>query len=245
MSIQIGVNFEYKGELSNFARDSFETLTDMRNVLDTDIDEGHISYCIETGKHYVFNKSNAIDVETGRWRLLTENPEDLKSALNLKADKSELNTKVDKVEGKSLISDTEIDRLKNIINYDDTDVKKDIADIKTSLNNKLESTDLNDINAHVSNTSIHITAEERVKWDAKVDDSDLVEYEKTSDVNAKLENKANTTDLNIHTGNTDIHVTSDEKAKWNNIDNKLDKTYTPIIPSVEPVEKVVGSIWII
>ena len=59
MSIQIGVNFEYKGELSNFARDSFETLTDMRNVLDTDIDEGHISYCIETGKHYVFNKSNA------------------------------------------------------------------------------------------------------------------------------------------------------------------------------------------
>ena len=64
MSIQIGVNFEYKGELSNFARDSFETLRDMRNILDTDIDEGHISYCIETGKHYVFNKNNTIDVET-------------------------------------------------------------------------------------------------------------------------------------------------------------------------------------
>ena len=29
------------------------------------------------------------------------------------------------------------------------------------------------------------------------------------------------------------------------LDNKLDKTYTPIIPSVEPVEKVVGSIWIV
>ena len=221
MSIQIGVNFEYKGELSNFARDSFETLTDMRNVLDTDIDEGHISYCIETGKHYVFNKSNAIDVETGRWRLLTENPEDLKSALNLKADKSELNTKVDKVEGKSLISNTEIERLKNVTNYDDTDVKTDIADIKTSLDHKLESADLDDINAHVSNTSIHITAEERIKWDAKVDDSDLVEYEKTRDVNAKLNNKANTTDLNAHTGNTDIHVTANDKQKWN---SKLDNT---------------------
>ena len=221
MSIQIGVNFEYKGELSNFARDSFETLRDMRNILDTDIDEGHISYCIETGKHYVFNKNNTIDVETGRWRLLTENPEDLKSALNLKADKSELNTKVDKVEGKSLISNTEIERLKNVTNYDDTDVKTDIADIKTSLDNKLESTDLDDINAHVSNTSIHITADERIKWDAKVDDSDLVGYEKTSDVNTKLNNKANKTDLNTHTGNTNIHVTANDKQKWN---NKLDNT---------------------
>ena len=221
MSIQIGVNFEYKGELSNFARDSFKTLTDMRNVLDTDVDEGHISYCIETGKHYVFNKNNAIDVETGRWRLLTENPEDLKSALDLKADKSELNTKVDKVEGKSLISNTEIERLKNVTNYNDTDVKTDIANIKTSLGNKLESKDLNNINAHVSNTSIHITADERIKWDAKIDDSDLVEYEKTRDVNAKLNNKANKTDLNTHTGNTDIHVTANDKQKWN---NKLDNT---------------------
>ena len=245
MSIQINNNFDYKGNQPNFERDRFETLELMRSADERSLDNGHISYCEETGKHYVFNENNDIDVETGKWRLLIENSEDLKSVLNLKADKSELDTKVDKVEGKSLISDTEIDRLKNIINYDDTDVKKDIADIKTSLDSKLESTDLNNINAHVSNTSIHITAEEKVKWDAKVDDSDLVEYEKTSDVNAKLENKANTTDLNIHTGNTDIHVTSDEKAKWNNIDNKLDKTYTPIIPSVEPVEKVVGSIWII
>ena len=221
MAIQIGTNFEYKGESPNFERDQFKTLELMRSADERSLDEGHISYCIETSKHYVFNKNNAIDVETGRWRLLTENPEDLKSVLDLKADKSELNTKVDKVEGKSLISDTEIDRLKNVTNYDDTDVKTDIADIKTSLDSKLESTDLNDINVHVSNTSIHITAEERIKWNAKIDDSDLVEYEKTSDVNTKLNNKANTTDLNAHTGNTDIHVTSDEKTKW---DSKLDSS---------------------
>ena len=221
MAIQIGTNFEYKGESPNFERDQFETLKLMRSADERSLDEGHISYCIETGKHYVFNKNNTADDKTGKWRLLTENPENLKSALDLKADKSELDTKVDKVEGKSLISDTEIDRLKNVINYDDTDVKTDIADIKTSLNNKLESTDLNDINAHVSNTSIHITAEERVKWNAKIDDSDLVEYEKTSDVNTKLESKANATDLNTHTGNTDIHVTSDEKTKW---DSKLDSS---------------------
>ena len=221
MAIQIGTNFEYKGESPNFERDQFETLELMRSADERSLDEGHISYCIETGKHYVFNKNNTKDVETGKWRLLTENPENLKSALDLKADKSELDTKVDKVDGKSLISDTEIDRLKNVINYDDTDVKKDIADIKTSLNNKLELTDLDDINAHVSNTTIHITTEERAKWNAKIDDSDLVEYEKTSNVNTKLNNKANTTDLNAHTGNTNIHVTSDEKTKW---DSKLDSS---------------------
>ena len=221
MAIQIGTNFEYKGESPNFERDQFKTLELMRSANERSLDEGHISYCIQTGKHYVFNKNNTIDAETGKWRLLTENPENLKSALDLKADKSELDTKVDKVEGKSLISDIEIDRLKNVINYDDTDIKADIADIKTSLNNKLESTDLDDINAHVSNTSIHITAEEKAKWNAKIDDSDLVEYEKTSDVNAKLNNKANKTDLDTHAGNTNIHVTSDEKTKW---DSKLDSS---------------------
>ena len=127
MAIQIGTNFEYKGESPNFERDQFKTLELMRSADERSLDEGHISYCIETGKHYVFNKNNAIDVETGKWRLLTENPENLKSVLNLKANKSELDTKVDKVEGKSLVDDTEIARLATLTNYDDTEVKNLIA----------------------------------------------------------------------------------------------------------------------
>lgn len=42
------------------------------------------------------------------------------------ATKDELNEKVDKVAGKSLIDDTEIARLKNVTNYDDTELKKQI-----------------------------------------------------------------------------------------------------------------------
>jgi hypothetical protein len=38
----------------------------------------------------------------------------------------EIQKKVDKIEGKSLISDTEIERLASVKNYDDTEVKKDI-----------------------------------------------------------------------------------------------------------------------
>ena len=38
-----------------------------------------------------------------------------------------LDKKVDKQDGYTLISETELDRLKNVDNYDDTDIKKDIA----------------------------------------------------------------------------------------------------------------------
>lgn len=66
--IQIIDNFEHRSKLPNFARDQFDTLEEMKNVRDEDIDEGHISYCISTDKHYKFNASNAVDQSTGKWR---------------------------------------------------------------------------------------------------------------------------------------------------------------------------------
>ena len=53
-----------------------------------------------------------------------------------------LNTKVDKVTGKSLVSDTEIERLKNVDNYDDSSIKTSIANINTQLNTKANKSDL-------------------------------------------------------------------------------------------------------
>lgn len=50
-----------------------------------------------------------------------------KAELATKADTSSLDGKVDKVEGKSLIDDTEIARLATVTNYDDTEVKNQIA----------------------------------------------------------------------------------------------------------------------
>ena len=55
------------------------------------LDNGHISYCEETGKHYVFNENNAIDVKTGKWRLLIENQENLDTNKQDKTDNA-LNT---------------------------------------------------------------------------------------------------------------------------------------------------------
>ena len=55
---------------------------------------------------------------------------------------SALNTKVDKVTGKSLVSDTEIERLKNVDNYDDSNIKTSITNINSKLDTKANKSEL-------------------------------------------------------------------------------------------------------
>ena len=56
---QVSSSFILRSKYPNFERDSFEKLSDMRDVPSTWIDEGHISYCVETGKHYIFSTKNS------------------------------------------------------------------------------------------------------------------------------------------------------------------------------------------
>lgn len=70
--LKIGDNFDYQGQKPNFARDTFSTLSEMKAYPETSIDEGHISFCIETGKLYQYKKSNSIDSTNGKWRLLID-----------------------------------------------------------------------------------------------------------------------------------------------------------------------------
>lgn len=56
--IQVADNFNYRGKKPNFDRDSFDTLYDMKNYSENSLDDGHISYCKETDKHYKFNSNN-------------------------------------------------------------------------------------------------------------------------------------------------------------------------------------------
>lgn len=70
--IQVADNFNYRGKKPNFDRDSFDTLKSMKDYSDNNIDEGHISYCIETDKHYKFNSNNDIDSTTGKFREFIE-----------------------------------------------------------------------------------------------------------------------------------------------------------------------------
>ncbi|QOR57183.1 hypothetical protein [uncultured phage cr6_1] len=70
--IQVADNFNYRGKKPNFDRDSFDTLYDMKNYSENSLDDGHISYCKETGKHYKFNSNNQSDPTTGKWVELHE-----------------------------------------------------------------------------------------------------------------------------------------------------------------------------
>lgn len=65
--IQVADNFNYRGKKPNFDRDSFDTLQDMKNYSENSLDDGYISYCKETDKHYKFNSNNQSDPTTGKW----------------------------------------------------------------------------------------------------------------------------------------------------------------------------------
>ena len=83
---------------------------------------------------------------------------DVSSQLTNYATKSELLSKVDKVTGKSLISDSEIERLSTLSNYDDTD-------IKNTLNSKANKTDLH---SHTNKTVLDgITSAKVNEWNNK------------------------------------------------------------------------------
>jgi hypothetical protein len=65
------------------------------------------------------------------------------------ATKDELNGKVDKEAGKSLIADSEIERLKNVTNYDDTEIKQELDNIDQDISNI--SQDLTEVNQELNN----------------------------------------------------------------------------------------------
>ena len=71
MALLIGDNFNYQANKPNFERDSFETLAAMKAFPETSIDDGHVSYCAETDKHYKYLSTNTTDANTGKWRVFT------------------------------------------------------------------------------------------------------------------------------------------------------------------------------
>lgn len=64
------------------------------------------------------------------------------------------------------------------------------------------------VESHVSDTTAHITADERTTWNNKADAS-------------ALSGKVNTATFNSHTGNATVHVTAEERAAWNAKQDKL------------------------
>ena len=156
--------------------------------------------------------------------------------------------------------------MSNNTNYDMYIVESDgtptkIGDTTIDLSSYAKLSDLNNYYDKATSDGKYATI---TTVDGKVDKTSILSTISStpSDDNLLSEKAINDTlvkktDLTTHTGDTNIHVTTSDKTKWNKVDNKvdkttfqseldkkLDKTYVPIIPSSEPTNKVVGSIWL-
>ena len=153
---QLHSNFELNSKLSNFTRDSFKSLDEMLAVNPLYIDEGHISYCQDTKKHYVFHtvdgKTNWIELLTQVTANVVETESDLNDekaktlepgTIILVKDKNKLyyrggkkyNENSTSVNGyfHPILTSDEIDSKFNILGSDVSKNLKAINDIKTSI----------------------------------------------------------------------------------------------------------------
>lgn len=135
--------------------------------------------------------------------------------------KTLLGGKVDKVDGKSLISDTEITRLASVTNYDDKEVQAAITNLETKVS-ALESgtyddtqlrKDIADTYAtltaladHTGNTTIHVTSAEKTK---------LSGIASGAQVNVIESIKVNGTAATITSKSVNITVPTDNKSLTN------------------------------
>ena len=83
------------------------------------------------------------------------------------------------------------------------------------------------LQTHSENSGIHVTADEKAAWNAKLDS--FTETDPTVPAWAKADTKPTYTANEVgatpasHASNTSIHVTSNEKAAWNAKQDKLTK----------------------
>ena len=180
---------------------------------------------------------------------------DVSSQLTNYAKKSDLEVKVDKETGKSLISDSEIERLSTLKNYDDTE-------IKNSLNSKANKTELH---SHENKTVLDgITSTKITEWDNKSDFSgnynDLTNkptiptlngYATEQYVNEEIKkidvtDYAKKSDLHSHTNKTVLdRITSTKITEWDNKSNFSgnynDLTNKPTIPKSSDYKTAYGT----
>lgn len=72
------------------------------------------------------------------------------------------------------------------------------------------------VNTHIANGDIHVTTEDKAKWNNKADAATTIAGYGITDAYTK-------TEVDTHTNNGDIHVTADEKVVWNGLPAALAK----------------------
>lgn len=68
MALKIKQGFQLENSQPNFVRDIFSTIAEMKAFKGTKLPPMYVASCVEDGGLYVFNKTNAEDEKTGKWR---------------------------------------------------------------------------------------------------------------------------------------------------------------------------------
>ena len=111
MAISVADNFSYKGTKPMDERLQYNTVADMKSVVENTLYDGCMAYVKATKKYYTFDSSNETDVTLGRWResetgttiTIDSTPtENSTNAVQSGGTYTALNGKVDKVNGKGL-----------------------------------------------------------------------------------------------------------------------------------------------
>lgn len=152
--------------------------------------------------------------------------------------------KVDKVEGKSLVDDTEIARLKNVTNYNDTQIKADIktnSDDIDAIEKAISEIEIPTAVSDLENDAEYVTADELAGKNyitaADIPADYVTETELTSKgylVANDIAGKADKTELHSHTNKTILDgttasYTTAEKEKLAGLSNYDDSALTTAI----------------
>ena len=174
------------------------------------------------------------------------------------ATKEDLNAKVDKKLGYSLVSDSEINRLSSIDNYDDTEIKNELNN-KSDLGHTHSYKELSDkptipsieglatedyvkneiANAQLSSGEVDLSGyATKEELSVKADKIHTHTIADVDNLQTSLNNKANTSDLHSHSNKSILDgITSTNINNWNNKSefsgSYNDLTDKPTIPSLD------------
>ena len=121
-------NLSYQGKKANFTRDQFGTIQEMKAFPERSLDEGHISFCLETGKRYKYSSQNTNDGTLGKWRLVVDTALDTTS-------ENPVQNKLITERFNSL--DTTIEELEERLNAKITALDQKVDTQDTTINNRI------------------------------------------------------------------------------------------------------------
>lgn len=86
--MELNENFSYSGTKQNFDRDSYATLAEMKAVKAKKMPSIFHATCAETGKLYIYNKTNTDDEILGKWREVSGSSTNTESVPSVKEEYS-------------------------------------------------------------------------------------------------------------------------------------------------------------